>query len=217
MYWRCKCGQKNPENARACSKCGSTEQATKKFYLGALITSSFVFFLVYAAGTSVGGTLVMFSIKPSDAEVLAKAKALGMEEEDKELKTLFALQPEQREEAEAKALEDARAQMSLIVRNVLFWITPFLLFVAIGTVVGFSTAGRTIIEAALGSAIGQSVAFVFLRFLNDVYISYIELGIGLAVGFFLAGAGAWVGEAIQEKRERATLDDEGRLSQVGIS
>ena len=40
---------------------------------------------------------------------------------------------------------------------------------------------------------------------HQVDIHIIELLVGLVVGFFLVAAGAYMGEAIQEKRERASL------------
>jgi cation transport ATPase len=216
MYWRCKCGHKNPENARACGKCHSTENARKQFYIGALVAASLVFFLVYAVGVSVGGTLVVFSIKPTNGEILDEAKALGMKTEyNEELKSIFDLKPKQKEEAEAKALEKARASMSVLVRNILYWVIPFFLFPLFGAIIGFSTAGRTIIEAAIGSAIGQGLGFVFIRFGTNTAISYLELGIGVVVAFAIVAAGAYVGEAVQEKKERASLD-ETRDSEFGV-
>ena len=145
----------------------------------------------------------------------AEAKAMGMKNDnDEEPKSLYDLQPKQREEAEAKTTDKARANLSVIVRSVLFWIAPVILFGLLGTLVGFSTAGRTIFEAAIGSAVGQTLAFLFLRFGNDVFISYIELGAGIVGGVIIAGIGAYVGEAIQEKRERATLDE--RASRIDM-
>lgn len=43
---------------------------------------------------------------------------------------------------------------------------------------GYSTTGRTIIEAALGSIIGQGAGFALLRFGNGAPLTNLELGIG---------------------------------------
>jgi hypothetical protein len=217
MYWRCKCGHKNPENARACNKCKSSESAKKTFYAGAVASAAIVFFLVYVAGIYVGGTVIIFSIEPTEAQILAQAKSMGMKTEYKEeLKTIHDLKPKQKDEAEAKAVEKAKGAMSGGVRNILFWTIPFLMFPLFGVIFGFSTAGRTIIEVSIGSIVGQAVGFAFLKFANGVPLSYLELGIGVAVGFAIVAVGEYLGESFQEKKERAVLE-ETRDSEVAAS
>ena len=217
MYWRCKCGHKNPENARVCNKCNSTESAPKPVYWGAIISSSIVFFLVYIASVSAGGTIVIFSIDPTADQVLAQAKAMGMKtENNEELKTIFDLKPPQKQKAEAKAIEKARAAMSPIVRTTLYWIIPFLMFPVFGVIFGFSTAGRTIIEVAIGSVVGQAGGFALLKFSNGVSLSYLELGIGIVAAFAVVAAGEYIGETFQEKKERAVLE-ETRDSELAAS
>ena len=176
-----------------------------------------VFSLVYAVGVSVGGTLVIFSVNPSSDEILAEAKTLGMKTEHKEeLKSIYDLKPEQKEEAEAAALEKARASMPPVARNILYWIIPFLLFPLFSLIIGFSTAGRTTIEVAIGSSVGQGLGFAALKFGNGVPLSYLELGIGIVVAFLIVALGEYIGETIQEKKERAVLD-ETRDSEVAAS
>ena len=217
MYWRCKCGHKNPENARACGKCKSTEDAKKKFYWGALISASFVFCLVYVAGVSVGGTLLVFAVEPTSDEILAEAKALGMKTESNgELKNIYDLKPEQKQKAEAATLEKARASMSGLVRNTIYWIATFLLFPVCSLIFGYTTAGRTIIEVAIGSIVGQGIGFAALKFGNGVPLSYLELGIGIVVAFLIVALGEYIGETIQEKKEREVLD-ETRDSELATS
>lgn len=208
MYWRCKCGHKNPENARACGKCKSTEGVKKSFHFGALLSASVVFFIVYVVGVSAGGTILIFSVEPTNEQVLAEAKTLGIKTEYNEtVKSIFDLKPKQKEEAQAAAIEKARASMSAVVRNVLYWITPFVLFLAVGLIFGFSSAGRTIVEVTIASFIGQGIGFAFLKFGNDISLSYLDLGIGVAIGFMIVAAGEYIGETLQEKKERAVLDE----------
>ncbi len=202
MYWTCKsCGTKNPENAKACGKCGGTTDAPRKFYAGSIFGAAVVFILMYVVGTSVGGTLVAFSLEPTDEQVLAMAKTQGSEEV-----SLMKIGPEDQDKAREAALEKARDQMSSIVRIVLFWFFPLILFPVIGAAVGFISQGRTVLEAAIGSVVGQVIGFLGMRFMYKVMIHPIELGAGLVVGFLVVAAGAYVGEAIQEKRERASLE-----------
>jgi hypothetical protein len=215
MYWRCSCGHKNPENARACGKCKSTESVKKTFHFRAILSASIVFFVVYVAGVFAGGTILIFSVEPTSDQILAQAKALGMKTEYKEeVKSIFDLKPKQKEEAQAKASENARASMSVVVRNILQWITPFLLFPIFGFIFGYSTTARTIIEVTLGSVVGQGVGFAFLKFGTGMSLSYLELGIGVAMAFVIVALGEYIGETFQEKKERAFLD-ETRDSLVG--
>ena len=92
---------------------------------------------------------------------------------------------------------------------------PFLLFPVIGIAVGFISQGRTILEGAIAGTTGQVLGFLACKYYFKFDINFIELIVGLVAGFFLVAAGAYVGEAIQEKRERASLaaqDEEESLT-----
>ncbi len=202
MYWTCeKCETKNPENSLACGKCGAKSTAKHKFYASWITGSAIVFLIAYFIGAFFGGTLVAFSIEPVDEQVLAMAKSQGVEAEK-----LENLKPDQRDKAKAAAIEKARAEMSGLVRAVLFWFLLILLYPLGGVVVGYVSEGRTILEVAIGSVVGQGVGFAAMRFMYGVDISWVELIVGLVVGFVLSGVGAYVGEAVQEKRERVALE-----------
>jgi cell division protein FtsW (lipid II flippase) len=90
-----------------------------------------------------------------------------------------------------------------------------MLFPICGAAVGFVSEGRTVLESALGSVVGQCLGFGFMRFMNGVDIHWIEFGVGLVVAFGITAAGAYVGEAIQEKRERAALEESELMEQGG--
>ncbi len=204
MYWTCSsCKTKNPENASACGKCGSKTNAPHKFYASWIVGGGVLFFIVYFVGTFIGGTLVAFSVEPTDAEVLSAAKEQGAE-----AKEYLNLKPDVRDKAKEAAIAKKKSEMSIIVHSVLLWFIPFLAFPFCGVMVGFISEGRTIIEAALASVVGQGVGFVVMRFMYNVDIHFAELVVGVVLGFVLAGAGSYVGEAVQEKRERASLEEE---------
>jgi hypothetical protein len=203
MPWTCKsCGTKNPDNAPKCGKCGDKTGAPLKFYTSMIFGGGVVFFLMYIIGTFIGGTLVEFSVAPTDEAVFTEAKSLGSE-----AKTLESVPNVERAKAKEAAVAKARSQMSVTVRSVLFWFFPLLLFPVCGMAVGFVSKGRTVIEAALASLVGQAIGFAVGRFMFHLDIGWLELIVGLVVGFSIAGAGAYVGEAVQEKRERAVLNE----------
>ena len=158
---------------------------------------------MYIVGTFVGGTLVAFSVEPTDDVILAQAKANGVD-----AKKIENVPVADRKKAKEDAIAKARSEMSVAVRSVLFWFFPLLLFPICGAAVGFISQGWTVFEAAFGSLVGQVAGFVAGRFMFGMEISWVELVIGLVVGFVIAGVGAYVGEAVQEKRERAALEDE---------
>jgi hypothetical protein len=97
------------------------------------------------------------------------------------------------------ALSDSEAFRALILR-----IWPALLFVGCGIIVGFASDGITILEAGLGSILGQGLAVsVFVFFLDDFPIGWIDFVIGALPGAGLAIFGAWIGEKIQLRKEQA--------------
>ncbi len=205
MYWTCSCGTKNPENSIKCGKCSKPSPAPKKFYAGIIVTGAVVFALIYGVGIIIGGTLVAFSITPTNEAILVQAKIIGEERGLKSVTTINDLEKEDQPLAKEAAVEKATKDMSLLVRSILFWIVPFLLFPIIGIAVGFVSQGRTILEGAIAATAGQVIGFLAGKFAFHVDIHIIELLVGLVVGFFLVAAGAYMGEAIQEKRERASL------------
>jgi len=205
MYWTCSCGTKNPENSVKCGKCSKPSPSPKKFYAGIIVIGGIVFALVYGVGIMIGGTLVAFSVTPTNEAILAQAKIIGAERGLKTVATINDLEKEDQPLAEKAAVEKATKDMSLLVHSILFWIMPFLLFPIIGIVVGFVSQGRTVLEGAIAGTAGQVLGFLGCKFGYHVDIHIIELLVGLVVGFFLVAAGAYVGEALQEKRERASL------------
>ena len=205
MYWTCSCGTKNPENSIKCGKCSKPSPAPKKFYAGIIITGAVVFAMIYGLGIMIGGTLVAFSVTPTNEDILVQAKIIGEERGLKFVATINDLEKEDQPLAEKAAVEKATKDMSLLVRSILLWIVPFLLFPIIGIAVGFISEGRTILEGAIAATAGQIIGFLAGKFAFHVDIHIIELLVGLVVGFLLVAAGAYMGEAIQEKRERASL------------
>jgi hypothetical protein len=205
MYWTCSCGTKNPENSIKCGKCSKPSPAPKKFYAGIIITGAVVFAMIYGLGVMIGGTLVAFSVTPTNEDILVQAKIIGEERGLKFVATINDLEKEDQPLAEKAAVEKVTKDMSLLVRSILLWIVPFLLFPIIGIAVGFISEGRTILEGAIAATAGQIIGFLAGRFAFHVDIHIIELLVGLVVGFLLVAAGAYMGEAIQEKRERASL------------
>jgi hypothetical protein len=205
MYWTCSCGEKNPENSVKCGKCSKPSPKPKKFYAGIIVSGAMVFALIYGIGISMGGTLVAFSITPTNEAVLEQAKIIGKAKGLKSVTAVSDLDKEDQPLAEEAAVKKATEEMSVLVRSILFWIVPFLLFPVVGVAVGFISQGRTILEGAIAGTAGQVLGFLACKFYFQLDIRYTELIVGLVLGFLLVAAGAYVGEAIQEKRERASL------------
>ena len=215
MYWTCSCGTKNPENAVKCGKCSKPSPSPKKFYAGIIVSGAIVFALIYGIGISIGGTLVAFSITPTNEAVLEQAKIIGKAKGLKSVTAVSDLEKEDQPLAKEAAVKKATEEMSVLVRSILFWIVPFLLFPVIGIAVGFISQGRTVLEGAIAGTAGQVLGFLACKYYFKVEIGIIELVAGIVVGFVLVAAGAYVGEAIQEKRERAALaaqDEEEALA-----
>jgi hypothetical protein len=199
MAWTCySCGTKNPNSAAECQKCGGTVAAPRSFYIQWIFGGALFFVIFYLVGTFIGGILVEFAAAPSEADILAAAQAAGVKS-----KSVDTLEPEQLSKAKTAAINRAKEGMSGVVKGVLYWFLPGLLFLICGVIVGFVSDGRTVLEAAIGSVVGQVLGFVLMRFMFQHSIGWIALAACLVLGFFFAGAGAYLGEAIQEKRERA--------------
>jgi hypothetical protein len=212
MSWACKsCGKENPNNALKCGECGAVSPATKKFYVGWVIGGGVIFFLMYLVGVFVGGTLVEAALHPTEEEIITAVKDKGIvkvkvKDGEEQKIDLMELSPENQALAKEAAIATARSEMSLAVHSVLFWVIPFLLFPLCGVTIGFVSDGRTVIEAALASVLGQVIGFCAMRFMYGFDIHWLELLIGLIFGFVVSGVGAYVGEAVQEKRERESLE-----------
>lgn len=213
MPWTCeKCGSKNPTNALTCGKCGGKTKAERKLAIPWVLGGAVLFFLAFLVGSFLGGTMVAMSVEPSDDDVFTAAKAAGIE-----AKTLADVSPSDQKAGREAALEKAKKDMSAVVRIVLFWFIPLILFPVAGAVVGFVSEGRTVYEASFACLIGYPLSFVVMKFGYGLDVSWIEFAVALVVGFVLAGIGAYMGEAVQEKRERVELMfaelDEAQLNQ----
>ncbi len=198
MSWTCySCETKNPNSADACSKCGGNVAAPSNFYLQWVFGGAAFFFVTYLAGVFIGGTLVEFKVSPSDPEIFAMAKTQGAE-----VGSVMELKPDQAKAAKATLVAKAKAEMSPFMMYFTYWFISFLLFIVCGAIVGFVSDGRTVIEAGLGSVIGQISGFLVLVYGLETEMSWAALIVGLVIGAGLAILGAWLGEAIQERRER---------------
>jgi hypothetical protein len=201
MAWTCKsCGSRNPANALKCGKCGGKDPAPRKISPSWIIGAGVFFFLAYVIGTFLGGMMLAMSVEPSEEDVMAAAGELKIE-----AKTIEQMAPADQQRAREEALVTAQKSMAKPVKAVLFWFLPLLIIPLGALVVGFVSEGRTVIEAAIGSVVGQVIGFLGMRFGYGLDIHWIELAVGLVVGFLVAGAGAYIGEAVQEKREREAL------------
>lgn len=201
MPWTCqKCGTSNPTNALKCGKCDAPIPVKPKLSLAWVFGGAVLFFLAYLVGTFLGGVLEETSYEPSDEEILAAAGELKIE-----AKTLEKMGPQDQKAAKEKAKEKARKNANIVVTSILFWIIPLIIFPVAGAIVGFVSEGRTVVEAALASVIGQPIGFVVMRFGYGADIHWIAVLVGIAVGFVVAGIGAYIGEAVQEKREREAM------------
>ncbi len=200
MPWKCyNCGTKNLNSEDACSNCGGNVAAPKSFYIHWVFGGAAFFLVVYIIGVFVGGTLVELAAAPTEADVLAAAKAA-----DPKVENIKTLKPEALDKAEAAALAKTKSEMSPIFKQLTFWFLPFILFMVCGVIVGFVSDGKTIIEAAIGSVIGQVGGFMILVYAFSQDMSYLALGIGVLPGFGLAMLGAFFGEILQDRKERMT-------------
>ena len=203
MAWKCySCGTKNPNSADTCSKCGGNVAAPKSFYIGWVIGGGFIFALFYLVGTFAGGVVIAAMAAPDDKAVLAQINA-SKKTEDPIAVSLSEVKPEQIIASKAVALEKNTRAMSSVLRGLITWVIPAILFILGGALVGFMSDGKTIIEAGLGAAIGQVGGFLLLVYVFETDISWLALVIGLVPGAAIAIFGAWLGEIMQLRKEAA--------------
>jgi hypothetical protein len=81
------------------------------------------------------------------------------------------------------------------------WVAAMFFYFICGGVVGFASDGKTIIEAGLGSLVGQAAAVFFLVYKVGIPVSGLALGAGLVIGCGLGVLGAWLGEKLQDLYE----------------
>ena len=203
MAWTCySCGTKNPNSADQCQKCGGTVAAPRSFYIIWIFGGAVFFFITYLAGVLAGGVLVESVVAPEGDAVLAEVNA-GLGEKVDPFGSLDTVPPDKTAAAKASLIARAKAEMSPALRGVLQWLFPVLLFIISGAIVGFVSDGNTILEAGLGSMVGQAGAFLLLMYVFENDLGWLALGIGIVPGFGLGVLGAWLGEVFQERKERA--------------
>ncbi len=201
MSWICyTCETQNPNNLDACKKCGGNTAAPKNFYLHWVFGGAVFFLVTYLAGIFIGGTLIEVKVAPTDAQILSTAKEQGAE-----AKSILELEPEQATAAKKTLIAKAKAETSAIILGLIYWFLPFVLFIVCGVIVGFVSDGKTIIEAGIGSVIGQIGGFLLLVYVFEAETSWIALIVGVVVGCGLAILGSWLGEILQDRRERAIV------------
>lgn len=202
MAWTCySCGAKNPDSADTCKSCGGTTAAPRSFYLPWVFGGALFFLITYSVGSIVGATLLEFAASPEEAAIVEEAKVLCAAKEV-DFDNLMTLKPSDLAEAKAAAVAKKKAQIPAVLRGLLLWMLPALLFVLCGAIVGFISDGKTIWEAGIGSLLGQIGGFFALKMGLGYDLGWLVLGVGLAVGFGLAVAGAILGEKVQEIKER---------------
>lgn len=198
MPWICySCGAKNPNSAEACVKCGNTTAAPASFYVHWVFGGAIFFVLFYLGGIFLGGTLVAFVAAPTQASIDAEAKSLGASPNQ------ALVDPGILAKAKVVAADKARAAMSPVLRGLLYWSLVVVLFVLCGAIVGFVSDGKTIIEAALGSLLGQFGGFLIVTYAFKSGPGWVPGMVALLPGFGLAMLGAWLGEKYQDRAERA--------------
>jgi len=204
MTWACySCGTKNPNSADQCQKCGGTVAAPRSFYVGWIFGGGIFFLVFYLAGTLAGGVLVEFAAAAEDADIVSYANDNRKEDESKIDKIeQLGNEPERFAAAKAAVIERNKAALSKFVKELIYWCLPALLFVICGIIVGFVSDGRTVLEAGLGSVVGQVLGWVLHVFVLDTGMPWLLLAIGIVPGFGLGMLGAWLGEWIQERKER---------------
>ena len=203
MAWNCySCGNKNPDSADSCAKCGGTVAAPRSFYVQWVFGGAIFFFITYLAGVLAGGVLVEAVVSPEDKAVLAEVNA-KLAEGAEACKSLETVEPDKIAGAKASIIARDKAQMSLALRLALSWLLPALMFVICGIIVGFVSDGRTVLEAGFGSILGQAGGCAVIKYLIDIDLDLLVLAIAVVPGFGLGVLGAWLGEWYQERKERA--------------
>jgi hypothetical protein len=204
MSWKCySCGTQNANENAVCSKCGNTVAAPAAFYFKWIPGAALFFAFFYTIGVMAGGVLVEAAAAP-DEQAILKAANEKREADKKVYVNLMQLQPEEVAAARAVALQRSRAAMSDATAFALHWTLPIILFFIGGIIVGFVSDGKTIIEAAIGSLVGQAlaVALIVHGMKMGGATSWTAFFVGALPGVVLGGLGAWLGEIIQEKKER---------------
>jgi len=199
MAWVCySCGTKNPNSLDTCKSCGGNTAAPSSFYFHWVFGGMVIFFLMYLIGTFVGGTLIEVMVSPTDEQVVAEAAAQGHK-----VKSAMELEPDQASAAKTAVVARGKEAMSSAVYGAVLWALPLLLFLVGGIIMGFMSDGKTIVEAGIGATLGQVGGFMLQKkvFGNDY--GWLALIIGVVIGICLAIVGAWLGEILQERRERA--------------
>jgi hypothetical protein len=178
--------------------------APRSFYAGWIFGGGIFFFVFYMAGTAAGGVFVEFAASAEDKDIIAYAND-NMREGDSKIKEILQLgnDPERLAAAKAAVIARNKAAMSDAAKQIIFWVLPALLFIICGAIVGFVSDGRTVLEAGLGSILGQAGGWALLVFRFDAQLSWLVLAIGIVPGIGLGMLGAWLGEWIQERKERA--------------
>jgi hypothetical protein len=204
MGWKCySCGTENSNKEAMCTKCGNTVAAPSSFYVHWIFGAAMFFMVFYLAGTMAGGVLVEAISAPQDEDVLIKGNQLR-KEGTSEFKSIMEMNFEEQAAARALAGQEAKSAMSPVLRGLIQWTLPVILFILCGIIVGFVSDGVTIIEAAIGSALGQTLAVVLTLYVFKAdSISWMAFGIGVLPGIGLGALGAWLGEIIQDRKERA--------------
>jgi hypothetical protein len=202
MSWKCySCGTINSNEDAACKKCGNMMAAPSNFYAHWIFGAAIVFMISYMTGTMAGGVLIESIAAPSDSKILKIANEQKADKSDP-FKNLMQLKPAQLTAAKAVAIEQEKAKMSPVVAGLLKWIFPVLLFILSGIIVGFVSAGKTIIEPGIGSVLGQAAgAAIMIYLFKTEAINWTTVAIGILPGAGFGILGAWLGELIQDKKE----------------
>ncbi|HUT77922.1 MAG TPA: hypothetical protein VM285_09565 [Polyangia bacterium] len=203
MAWTCySCGIKNTNSADQCVKCGGTVAAPRSFYIQWVFGGAIFFFVVYLAGVLAGGVLVEATVAPESAQILVEVNS-NLAGDTKAYPSIEVVEPEKVAGAKAALIARAKAEMSPVVRIMLAWLLPALLFVICGIIVGFVSDGKTVLEAGFGSILGQAGGFAVVEYVIESHLGLLVLGVGVVPGFALAVLGAWLGEIFQDRKERA--------------
>jgi hypothetical protein len=203
MAWTCySCGVKNPRSADVCQKCGGSVAAPANFYAQWIFGGAVFFLVFYVTGTFAGGVLIESVAVPENSAILAEINA-ARKADVPEYKSLETAEPEALTAAKAVVSEKNKAKMSGLLKGVLYWCFPVVLFVLCGIIVGFISDGKTILEPCIGSILGQAGGVALHVYVFDSELTWMALAIGVVPGFGLAALGAWLGEIIQDRRERA--------------